>query len=141
MKFSDFIHDGQVRRSGNDKNLAEALIRQAMEDMDFFDGLEVNDKSSRKLVSNYYDFLRSVLEAMTALDGYKVYSHEAFYYYLKEKEEEVISLKFDRFRKLRNRINYYGKNISSTVAKEMIKDIKNTIDSLINKYFLGGVRK
>ena len=30
---------------------------------------------------------------------------------LKEKQEELISIKFDRFRKIRNQINYYGKDI------------------------------
>src|SRR3989344_5153772 len=95
--------------------------------MAFFKGIEINENSARKIVTNYYDILRSILEAIASIDGYKVYSHEAFTYYLKEKNEEVISIKFDRLRKIRNGINYYGNSISVGEAKEIVDDIKRII--------------
>ena len=139
MNFEDFIKLGQVRRASRDEQLAKSLLKETVIDMEFFGDLEINEKSARKLVSNYYDFLRSILEAMAALDGYKVYAHEAFTYCLKKKNEEAAAGKFDRFGLLRNKINYYGRIISVQEAKDAIESIKDSIDYLIKKY-LGEMR-
>jgi hypothetical protein len=134
MKFEDFIEKGLARKSSRDYELSKALIAQLKIDMEFLDGLEINEKSSRRLMSNYYDLLRSVLEAISSVKGYKIYSHEAFTYFLKENSEELLSIKFDRFRKIRNAINYYGEEISTEETKENIKEIKKMINFLKNKY-------
>jgi len=135
MKFEDYIKEGQVRRTTKDLSLVKSLVDSAKKDLRFLSELEINDDSSRKIMVNYYDVLRSILEAIASIDGYKIYLHDAFTYYLKEiKEEEVLAIKFDRFRKIRNSINYYGKSISIDEAKENIEEIKNIIDRLINKY-------
>src|SRR3989344_854662 len=135
MKFEDYNKEGQVRRTTKDLSLVKSLVDSAKKDLRFLSELEINDDSSRKIMVNYYDVLRSILEAIASIDGYKIYLHDAFTYYLKEiKEEEVLAIKFDRFRKIRNSINYYGKSISIDEAKENIEEIKNIIDRLINKY-------
>ncbi len=134
MKFEDFIKQGTVRRASKDKALAESLIKSSKKDLEFLDSLKINENSSRKLMVNYYDVLRSILEAISAMRGYKIYSHEAFTYFLKENGEELLSIKFDRFRKIRNSINYYGKDISIDETKENIKEIKIMITKLIKKY-------
>jgi hypothetical protein len=134
MKLSDFIKRGQVKKSSKDITLAKSLIKTAKNDLNFLDSLEINEISARKIMSNYYDVLRSILEAISALDGYKIYSHEAFTYYLKEKNEDLISKKFDRLRKIRNQINYYGEDISVEEVKENVKEVKKLIEELLTKY-------
>lgn len=134
MKFEDFIRQGLVRRASKDKVLAKSLVQNARKDIEFLNSLKINEKSSRKLTTNYYDVLRSILEAMSAIEGYKIYSHEAFAYFLKEKNEELLSIKFDRFRKIRNSINYYGEDILVKEAEENVKEIKKIIKILIEKY-------
>jgi len=117
MSFQDFIISGQVKRVEKDKELAKSLLKTTKSDLIFFETWEINENSARKIVSNYYDALRSILEAIAALDGYKIYSHEAFSDFLKEKKESLMAEKFDRFRRIRNKINYYGSNISPEEAK------------------------
>lgn len=134
MNFEDFIKKGQVRIASIDKALAKSLIKNTKKDIEFLNSLIINEQSSRKLMVNYYDALRSILEAVAILDGYKIYSHEAFTYFLKGKNEEIISNKFDRFRKIRNSINYYGEDIPVETAKENITEIKNIIKILLDKY-------
>lgn len=134
MKFSDFLRNNSARKSNKDSNLAKALLKNSLKDLEFLNSLKIDSNSSRKLMSNYYDCLRSILEAISAQEGYKIYSHEAFTYYLKEKKEEEISLKFDRFRKIRNAINYYGEEIDLEQTKENINEIKELIRRLIKKY-------
>lgn len=135
MDFKYFIKKRQARKSLVDKNLAKSLLEQTKKDMEFFKNLEVNELSSRKLVSNYYDFLRTILEAVASLDGYKIYGHEAFTYYLIEKGENEISRRFERFRFIRNGINYYGRKISVGETKEIIEEIKKIVSYLIKRYF------
>lgn len=134
MKFDDFVVKGQARKVSKDMALAKSLLKMADQDTGYLKGLVVNEISARKLVSNYYDVLRSILEAIAILDGYKVYSHEAFTYFLKYKGEPILAEKFDRFRKIRNGINYYGKDIGVEEAKENIKDIVRLIFELRAKY-------
>ena len=56
--------------------------------------------------------------------------------FIKEKGEDVIALKFDRFRKIRNRINYYGKDISIEEVKEYVPEILIMIKELKEKYLI-----
>ena len=134
MKLNDFIEKGQVRKASKDIALVKSLVYTAENDLKFLDNLDINDNSARKIMSNYYDVLRSIVEAISVLDGYKIYSHEAFTYFLKEKDEELIALKFDRFRMVRNGINYYGKIISVEEVKENVKEIIKLIKELKTKY-------
>ena len=137
MKFEDFIGKGQVRKASKDVSLAKSLVKTAYSDLKFLNAIPLNENSARKVMGNYYDVLRSIMEAIAVLSGYKVYSHEAFAYFLKEKGEVVIAEKFDRFRKIRNKINYYGKGISIEEAKENSDEIKKIINVLKLKYLEG----
>jgi len=134
VNFNEFQTTGQVKKVTKDLSLAKSLIITSRQDLEFLKDLEINDVSARKIMSNYYEVLRSILEAIAALDGYKIYSHEAFTYFLIEKKEEIIATKFDRFRKIRNKINYYGKNISIEEVNENVTEILNIIKKLEQKY-------
>ncbi len=134
MKLQEFIKKGLVRKSTKDLSLSKSLILTANIDLRFLKNLEINDDSARKIMTNYYDVLRSLLEAISCLEGYKIYSHEAFFFLLKEKGENQIAQKFDRFRKIRNSINYYGKNISIEEVKENKEEIIKIIDTLKIKF-------
>lgn len=134
MKLKDFIEKGDVKRVSKDISLAKSLINSAENDLKFLRKLEINENSTRTIMSSYYGVLRSVLEAIGILNGYKMYSHEAFTYFLKEKNEDLIAGKFDRFRKIRNKINYYGKDISVEETKENVEEIIELINKLKIKY-------
>lgn len=134
MKLKDFIDKGLVKRANKDVSLAKSLINSAENDLKFLENLEINEISARKIMSNYYDVLRSITEAISALDGYKIYSHDAFTYFLIEKGENLFAEKFDRFRRIRNKINYYGKPISVEEVKENVKEIIKLINEIKRKY-------
>lgn len=135
MKFTDFLKRKEVKKVEKDTELVKSLITSAEYDLIFLAKVKIDEFSARKIISNYYDVLRSILEAMALNDGYKVYSHEAFTLYLKEKGESEISLKFDRFRKKRNKINYYGESVSIEEVTDYSEDIKIVIIELKEKYF------
>jgi len=139
MKFNDFIKRKEVRKAEFDPELFKSLIKTAELDLIFLETVKIDEYSARKIMSNYYDVLRSLLEAIALRDGYKVYSHEAFTFYLREKEENEISLKFDRFRKKRNAINYYGESVSIEEVKEYSEEMKKIIIELKKKYLPKGI--
>ncbi|MEK6872879.1 MAG: hypothetical protein AABW90_02620 [Nanoarchaeota archaeon] len=134
MRFENFIKGGDVRKASRDNALIKSLVQTAKNDLEFLDNLEINQKSARKIMVSYYDVLRSILEAISSLEEYKIYSHEAFTFFLKKIGESVLAIKFDRFRKIRNSINYYGKEISIEETKENVNEIKEIIDILTKKY-------
>lgn len=134
MRFADFIKKGLVRKTSKDKSLAKSLLQNSKKDIEFLDSLKINENSARKIMTNFYDILRSMLEAVSVIKGYKIYSHEAYIYFLKEIRENLLAIKFDRFRKIRNSINYYGKDISIEETKENIYEMKKMINILIKKY-------
>ncbi|MBI2045520.1 hypothetical protein HYT23_05680 [Candidatus Pacearchaeota archaeon] len=140
MRFDNFLKQGLARIAKKDENLAKALFMTAKRDLIFLERTEIDEFSSRKIMVGFYDVLRNLLEAIAALNGFKIYSHEAFTFYLKEIGEETISVKFDRLRKIRNRINYYGQLVSVEETEENINEMKEIIVFLINKYlkFLEG---
>ena len=45
-------------------------------------------------------------------------------------DEKEISMKFDRYRQLRNGINYYGRGIAKETAEKAIKEIPDIIKKL-----------
>ena len=62
------------------------------------------------------------------LTGYKFLDHESITYFLLDVlKERSLSMKFDRYRKLRNGINYYGEDIDIETVKEAIVEIPTMI--------------
>lgn len=130
----EFIRKGLARPARKDESLIKSIIKFSGNDLEYLKKLEINNLSSRTIMTGYYDVLRNILEAIASNKGYKVYSHEFFTYLLKEMNEDLISLKFDRIRKIRNGIKYYAKDISPQETKEITEEIKNMIKELKEKY-------
>ena len=134
MNIEDFIKEGKVRVVEKNESLIKSLVKTADEYYRFLNGMKIDDISARKLVSNFYDILRALLEAFALSKGYKIYSHEAFTYFLKEIQEDLLAKKFDRFRRIRNDINYYGKDVSIIEAEDNINEIKLLIKTIRGKF-------
>lgn len=134
MKFQDFIDDQKARKATPDTQLAKSLVRMSDAHVEVIKALELTETSASTLMTNYYEALREIVEAIAAKTGYKVYSHEALTYFLKELGETSLADKFDRFRKIRNNINYYGKKVGKASAAVNIKDIEKIISTLKAKF-------
>jgi hypothetical protein len=130
LNFKEHIAKGQVRKTTFDKKLFESLIKTAESDLTYLNYVKINKLSARKTLTNYYDVTRSYLEALGLKHNYKIYSHEAYTYFLKELKQDILALKFDRQRKIRNKINYYGDDITIEETIENIKTIKEIIKAI-----------
>ena len=136
--FDDFVKNGKVRKGEPDIALSKALVAMSSRQLSFVSSLPITSESASQILTNHYEALREICEAICARDGYKVYSHEAFTSYLKEKlNEEAISYTFDRLRRLRNGVNYYGENVSKEEAEAASKDVVAIINTLRKKHLKG----
>src|SRR3989338_1271225 len=134
MTFEEYQKRGMIRKATPDRALIHSLMITAQEDLKYLKTQTITALSARKIMTNYYEVLRSILEAVALQDGYKFYSHEAFVLLLKQKDEELYALQFDRLRKTRNGINYYGKNISIEEVQELVPLMISMIETLQKKY-------
>ena len=87
--------------------------------------LEMSNITAGSKLSLAYDSLRELLEALSLKNGFKVYNHECYAAFLKEVMKESYKAdEFNEIRKVRNAVNYYGKEISTEEASEIIARIK-----------------
>ena len=93
--------------------------------------IKLNEETTTIIFREIYEGLRQNLESIGYLKGFQFRSHEAITFFLKKiLKEEKISLIFDRYRKLRNKLNYYGKPIQKETVKEAIIEIPKIIKYL-----------
>ncbi len=113
-----------VKRESWDGNLIESLkkISERKLIMDSFSPLNEETVAAKFVVN--YDSLREILEAVALKKGFKIYNHECFSAFLGEfLNMREASVRFDRLRKIRNSINYYGENILVQEGKSLIEEI------------------
>ena len=93
----------------------------------------MDDVTATSKFSLAYESLREALEALAIKKGYKIYNHECYTYFLKEiiRESEK-SDEFDSIRKIRNAVNYYGKELKPKQAEDLIKRIRNLRSFVLN---------
>ncbi len=134
MDFQEFIESQKVILGEKDLQKSKALIKMADNNFKSLQTVPLNKNTASMVFTMYYECLRQILEAVSLMQGYKVYSHEAYTAYLVTLKEFSISAKFDRLRKLRNGINYYGKAVTEEVTKNTKDEVKEMMQTLKTKY-------
>jgi len=141
MDWAECMSRKIVKEISSDKHLVASLMEMASNKLKTQELLKMDDTTASSKVSLAYDALREYAEALAILKGFKVYNHECYCAFLKEKmQESDLGDLFDKQRKLRNAINYYGKKISpeeasSSLGKiiELSEEIKKLISLNINE--------
>jgi hypothetical protein len=138
VDFEYFILKGDVKKQVKDERLANLLIKESFDRLEFVKSLKLDEKNAKYIVENIYDILRELIEAKLALNGFKSYSHEATILFLKKfpefKESEIRFM--DNLRKIRNGIKYYGKDIKINETRKVIdfsRFILPKLKSLVKK--------
>ncbi|MEK6833001.1 MAG: hypothetical protein AABY32_03045 [Nanoarchaeota archaeon] len=115
-----------------DKELITSLIKSSKNKLSSGQKLKLNEITSSSKISLLYDSLREILEALAIKNRYKIYNHECYAYFLKEILNEIAKGdEFDELRKIRNSINYYGKDISVNEAKNVLERIKKLREEIL----------
>ena len=125
-----------VKEIKADNNLVNSLIKSSNKKFISSERLELDETTASTKISIIYESLRELLEATAIAKGFKIYNHECFCSFLDEIcNEKNLSKEFDRFRKIRNQINYYGKDIPVGDALILIKEIIKLRKNILEKYF------
>ncbi len=135
LSWEDQIKKGNVRKTISNKGRIIALINFSDNCFKIFSKIPLNDQNSSIIFTNFYEALREICEAVSLSKGYKIYTHEAIALFLKEiLKEDAIFSKFDRFRMMRNGVNYYAKPVLMEETLSAIGDIEKIINQLKIKY-------
>jgi len=131
MRFEQSIADGYVKKVPIDKIMAKSLLLSGDEALYAAQKLPLEQGTAKAILRELYEGLRQHCEAIGYFRGYKFRSHEAITYFIEEVlHDTALAARFDRYRKLRNGINYYGKDVSLETVKEALQEIPEIVKKL-----------
>lgn len=135
MDWESYEVKGLIRKASIDKEHIKSLLKMSQSKLDFAAKQVIDEGNSSIILVVYYEALREVCESLAILNGFRVYSHEALAYFLKNKlAESQASWVFDRYRRLRNGVNYYGKPVSAGETARACSEVPALIRQLKEKF-------
>ena len=123
-----------IKKTRIDRELVRSLIEMSKIKEDSVNNAQVNETNISAYLSMAYDSLRETLEALCILKGYKVTSHICLGELLKTLVSDFDFISFDRFRYIRNGINYYGSKVDYKQGKEIITKMFNLKSEIIKNH-------
>ncbi len=137
MSFKESISSGYVKLITPNFNRSKSLHESSKHALKTALEIQLTHHSNKTILRELYESLREICESIGYKHGFKFQSHESITYFLKDELNEMtIATKFNKYRMLRNDINYYGKNINfETVikAKKEIPEMINKLDKHLSK--------
>ena len=131
MNFENSLVNGKAKKVIPNKIRASSLFNSSIQAIETARVIPVNQNTLKSILRELYEGLREYCEAIGYLRGYKFLDHESIGYFLRDPlKEQSASMKFDRYRRLRNGINYYGEDIDIETVKEAIIEIPKLIKEL-----------
>ncbi len=113
-----------IKEVMKDVYLIDSLIKSSKKKLESSKRLKLDGITASAKISLIYESVRELLEAFAIKKGFKIYNHECFCAFLNEIcKDKISSEEFDRFRKIRNQVNYYGREIPIEEAKIIIKNL------------------
>ena len=131
MNFENCLIEGKAKKIMPNKIRASSLFRSSTQAIETAKVIQLNPNTLKSILRELYEGLREYCEAIGYLKGYKFLDHESIGYFLRDiLKEQPVSMKFDRYRRLRNGINYYGEDINTETVKEAIIEIPKLVKEL-----------
>lgn len=131
------IEESKVIKISPNLERTKSLIIASSRSLEVIKKIELDKKNGFFILTNYYDAILELMHALLYKKGYKVLDHLSISYYIKDVIGNIeFFYIFDKYRKIRNGILYYGKNIDFETAQQGIKDIKRLhlfIENLLSK--------
>ncbi|PIN88755.1 hypothetical protein COU61_03605 [Candidatus Pacearchaeota archaeon CG10_big_fil_rev_8_21_14_0_10_35_13] len=134
MNTDKMIRIGLMRKTEINHGMITSILANIERNLHYLKNSKIDEYSSRIITTSYYDSLRNALEALILSEGLKTNKHEAITHYLKEKNEPRMASEFDKLRILRNKINYYGGEVSPQKTIEIKEKVTRMINELRNKH-------
>jgi hypothetical protein len=124
MNFEFSLNSGKAKKVMPNKIRASSLFKSSTQAVETAKEIPLTVKTSKTILRELYEGMREYCEAIGYLNGYKFLDHEPIGFFLRDiLKEQSLFKKFDRYRKLRNGINYYGDDIDVETVKEAVSEI------------------
>jgi hypothetical protein len=125
-----------AKETSVDNEKVKSILRQSYDKYLAYNEIKPNKNLICVQYVLVYDYLRETLEAIAFKKGWKINNHICYVPFLKEIcQEEEFAERFDRFRFIRNGIQYYAKDLSSVEGEKLINQMLDLVDKLKRKYF------
>ena len=126
MPFEYYLNEEKVEKQSPNSQKAIALMRKSIRRIEHVKIQTLNSEDAEFLFEDIYESIREAGQALMALKGYKPLSHEAVIAFVRDIykiDAEKIN-RFDRYRKIRNKLVYEADKIS-------IDDVKGALQFAI----------
>jgi hypothetical protein len=131
MNFEFSLNSGKAKKVLPNKIRASSLFKSSIQAVETAKEIPLTVKTSKTILREFYEGMREYCEAIGYLRGYKFLDHESIGFFLRDiLKEQSLFKKFDRYRKLRNGINYYGDDIDVETVKEAVSEIPILVKEL-----------
>ena len=131
MSFEESILQGFAKEIPINTSRAKSMKQAAEQAVETACDIPVTEKSAKSILRELYEGMREYCEAIGYSRGYKFHSHESITYFITDVlNEQHIAKRFDRYRKLRNGINYFGNDIALETVKKAREEIPKVIKRL-----------
>ena len=131
MNFENSLIEGKVKKVMPNKIRASSLFKSSIQAIETAKLIQLNQNTLKSVLRELYEGLREYCEAIGYLKGYKFLDHESIGFFIRDiLKEQSLFKRFDRYRKLRNGINYYGEDIDIETLKEAVIEIPIMIKEL-----------
>ena len=131
MSFEFSLNHGKVKKVGINNIRALSLFKSSIQAVETVKKIPLNINTSKTILRELYEGLREYCEAIGYLHGYKFLDHESIGFFLRDVLKEKSGFKkFDRYRRLRNGINYYWDSVEVEIVKEAILEVPKLIGEL-----------
>lgn len=120
MELDDCFKKGFIKKTSKNLDLVNSLIEMSDIKEETVKTAVLNNRNVSAYVSMAYDSARQILEGICILKGYKVVNHVCLGKLL---VNDIDYVEFERYRYIRNSINYYGHMIDFEQGKELIEKI------------------
>ena len=125
--FKYYIEERKVEKQTPNSQKASALMKKAIRRIDHINSQPLTAEDAEFLFEDIYESIREAGQALMAVNGYKPLSHEAVIAFVRDNYKisaDKIN-RFDRCRKIRNKLVYEAEKVS-------IEDVKEALDFAIS---------
>ncbi len=128
MSWKRCLDEFNARKITVDKQRALSLKKMALNRKEFINSIPETDNNLKFIFESYYTLVIEILHSLAYEKGYNIENHVCLGFFLVEfynleKEQKL----FDKFRKNRNGLVYYGNELSKQVLEKNIVEIREFV--------------
>lgn len=135
MSWKRCLKEFDARKITVDKQRAKSLILVAKNRKNFINSIPKKDENLMFIFESYYTLLIEIIHALAYKKGYDIKNHVCLGYFLKKYYNFVDNHDlFQKFRKNRNNLIYYGVIFETQILEKNIFEIQDYIKKVEKLY-------